>query len=130
MIFGKRLARSLELIGNYNILIRKLPDILGHGLCKMNDEDLKLILYGTLCLFSERNKFKLRDCRKIAILDNNFKFCKYIRKAYFNIFKEIDENIMSIYFKYKTVNMISWGCLNPQNYSLFFDNPAKQLGIP
>ena len=79
----------------------------------MRNQESKLILYSTLCLLNGRSKLKTTDYRKITVLDNNFKSCTYIRKAYFNIFKEIDENMISIYFKYKTV--INGVASDPEN---------------
>ncbi len=78
------------------------------------DKETKLIVYGTPCLPGGRSKPKTSDYRKITVLDNNFKSGTYITKAYLNIFKEIDEEMMSIHFKFKTVNKISGVASNPE----------------
>lgn len=77
------------------------------------DTNNKLIIYATHSVPGGICRAKDSWYRKISVLDSSFKQGNYITTDYLNVFKSIDTEAMSIFFKFKTVDKRSGMASNP-----------------
>ncbi len=78
------------------------------------DENTKLIVYATHSLGGGIGKPNESWYRKISVLDSKFKSGSYITTDYLKVFKSIEMDKISIYFRFKTVDKISGLASNPE----------------
>jgi len=78
------------------------------------DENTKLIIYATHSIPGGIGKPKPSWYRKKKVIDNKFISGSYITADYLKIFKEIDKETMTIYFRYKTIDKRCGLASNPE----------------
>ena len=110
------LTKGVQYIADFNVELKKYRGKQGLKLTMRSEinKNTKLIVYATHSVPGGIGKPNNSWFRKISILDSSFKQGSYITSDYLNVFKSIDMNAMSMFFRFKTVDRRSGLASNPQ----------------
>lgn len=111
----KSLESEIQYVYDFNIDYKKGRSKPSMKLYLSEDlsKETKLIIYATHPLPGGTGKPKKTWFRIIGVKDSSFKQGSNIINDYLKIFKEIDKEAMSIFFKFKTVDKRQGMCSNP-----------------